>query len=429
MEIETESIAPGPASTSTDSVGPDADFSPQPTEFDSVAMVKSPITFSGIYASRNPGHRGSIFGKRGGPGGGSEEAVLRALRWLKKHQNSDGSWIATSGGGGEVTWGAGPIASGMTGLGLLTFLAHGETPASEEFGMTVEGAIRYLMGNQKGDGRFKSVDAHEYCHPIASYALCEAYGMTRIPMIKEHAEKAIDVVIKGQHGSGGWDYNLNSSGRDDTSFAAWCAQSLKAAKMAGLEPSGLGDAMQKALAGLKSNANGDGSFAYTNSERDAHKQLASAGALCVQLLGTGREKEVSSALRWWDQTQSNNSWSNPQGQNPVYYWYYITQAKFHEGGTTWDAWNTTFIPQVMKGQTIIRKEDSGYTDHKGNPRAIGYWVNPSGSEFGGPSYVYNTTLCTLMLEVYYRYLPTFKGDDAAAEQEVVTDDEIQVEIR
>ena len=36
---------------------------------------------------------------------------------------------------------------------------------------------------------------------------------------------------------------------------------------------------------------------------------------------------------------------------------------------------------------------------------IGYW---DGLDKYCKSSVYNTTLCTLMLEVYYRYLPTFK---------------------
>jgi hypothetical protein len=32
----------------------------------------------------------------------------------------------------------------MTGLAILTFLAHGETPSSEEFGETVTKGVQYL---------------------------------------------------------------------------------------------------------------------------------------------------------------------------------------------------------------------------------------------------------------------------------------------
>jgi len=425
-EIESLKVNPGPVSTSVDNASPDANFSPKPEEFNSVADLRSPIIFKDAYRGRDPGHIGSILGTGDGSGGGSEDAVLRALRWLKKVQNSDGSWTASSGGGGEVVWGEGPIASGMTGLALLTFLAHGDTPASAEFGRTVEGAIRYLMKDQKEDGRFKSVDAHEYCHPIASYALCEAYAMTGIPIIRDHAQKAVEVIIKGQHDSGGWDYKIRSSDRDDTSFAAWCAQALKAAQMAELKVDGLDEALKRAIKGFRANINNDGSFAYTNTERDSHKALTAAGLLCLQLLGHDGP-EIDNAMKWWDKFQSSD-WTDPRNPNPIYSWYYINQAKFHKGGRAWSEWDASFLPTVSRAQTVINKNDSGYTDHKGDPKSIGYWTAASATEYGGSSYVYNTTLSCLMLEVYYRFLPTHTLDGASGKREITTADEIQVKI-
>ncbi len=87
-------------STSKTTVGPDVDFSPQPAQFDSVAIIRSPVTMRGIFGSRSPGARGSMLGRHGG-GPHTEGAVLRALRWLKKHQEEDGRWTGTSGGGGR----------------------------------------------------------------------------------------------------------------------------------------------------------------------------------------------------------------------------------------------------------------------------------------------------------------------------------------
>lgn len=63
----------------------------QPAEFDSVADVRSPVQLSGMMSSRNPGTRGDALGEHGG-GGHTEQAVIRALRWLAKNQNEDGSW-------------------------------------------------------------------------------------------------------------------------------------------------------------------------------------------------------------------------------------------------------------------------------------------------------------------------------------------------
>ena len=64
----------------------------------------------------------------------AEKAVLAALRWLKEHQESDGSWAPT----------ANPAAK--TGLAALCFLGHGETPDSEEFGPTISKALSALAG-------------------------------------------------------------------------------------------------------------------------------------------------------------------------------------------------------------------------------------------------------------------------------------------
>ena len=40
--------------------------------------------------------------------------------------------------------------------------------------------------------------------------------------------------------------------------------------------------------------------------------------------------------------------------------------------------------------------------------ADGHWDTPAGSSEQAHGTVYSTTLCCLMLEVYYRYLPTGK---------------------
>jgi len=89
---------------------------------------------SGIYGNRSPGARGRAMKKFGG-NGIAEGAVLRALRWLKVNQAKDGSWPKSK--------------HAMTSLALLTYMAHGETPESEEFGKTVQEAIKYLVKMEK----------------------------------------------------------------------------------------------------------------------------------------------------------------------------------------------------------------------------------------------------------------------------------------
>ncbi|MBM4142895.1 MAG: terpene cyclase/mutase family protein [Lentisphaerae bacterium] len=367
---------------------PPKDFSPQPAEFDSVAMVKSPVIMRGIYGSRSPGMRGEAMRRYGAPSG-VEDAVMRALRWLKKNQNSDGSWNN--------------VKPAMTSMALLAFLAHGETPASVEFGQTVEKAIRWLIDNQTGDGRFNGRDGNDYSQPIAAYALCEAYGLTKVPAIKDAADKAIAVVITGQNPGGGFNYKLiPTPARDDTSYMGWCAQALKAAKMAGLEHAQLDTCMKTAIAGFEKNSVPQGGFGYAGPGRGG---LTGAGVLSMQLLGAANKPACTQGLEaladvtfFWDGKAPNRKW------NENYYWYYITQAKFHAGGETWKLWNDIFARTLVENQTIIPKAIEG---PGGKLWDIGWWDMPRelSGHTDGP--VMNTALSCLQLEVYYRYLPTF----------------------
>ncbi|MBA4387359.1 MAG: hypothetical protein C0404_05220, partial [Verrucomicrobia bacterium] len=309
--------------------------------------------------------------------------------------------------GADGSWDGGGTKPAMTSFALLCYLAHGETPASEEFGPTVEKAIKFLVENQTADGRFNGLDGNQYGLPIAAYALSEAYGMTKVPTIQMAAEKSIDIIIKGQHASGGWNYKCGPEDRDDTSYMAWCAQALKAAHMAGLQNKGLKEAMKHAIDGFKKNHDnnkvgeyGAAGFGYTS---PGSTGLTGAGVLCMQLMGAAKEKETRSGLQWLEQVTFD--WQNPWGARPIYYWYYITQAKFHGGGDTWNNWNKVFSPQLVKNQIVQKGAGIDGKD-------IGYWENAK----DGHGLVYSTTLCCLMLEVYYRYLPTFQTpkDDAAA---------------
>jgi hypothetical protein len=413
IDIQVDFAVNNAPSTPTDVAAPPAEAaSVQPAEFDSVAMVKSPVVMRGMLGSRTPGAQGAALGRFGG--GHTTESVLRSLRWLAKNQGKDGSWPG--------------VKPAMTALAVLAYLAHGDTPASEEFGPTMEAALRFLLEAQEASGQFRGRDGHDYTQPIVAYALAEAAGMTRVPKIREAAIKAIAVVIKGQNPSGGFNYGLVPSERDDTSFMAWCVQALKAAKIAGLagEVPGLEECMKKSVLGFRKNykeSDGVGGFGYSGPANNSG--LAGAGALCMQFLGEAKSKEVRSTLpgltRW------AFSWEKPPAGNPIYYWYYITQAYFQEGGKMWDDWNNQFSHGLVKVQEVIGKDASGYVDHKGQPQEIGSWKSPLVPD--DPNKVMNTILCTLMLEVYYRYLPTFQQvPDEEIKKELGDENDLKIEI-
>ena len=383
----------------------------KPAAQDSVALIKSPVTMKSMTGSRTPGSIGAMT--RGGAGYGdanTEGAVLKALRWLKKTQNPNGSWQGT-------------IAN--TALAVLTYLAHGETPASKEFGLTVQNAIQYLIDaqttNAAGEATYRGVDGNEYATLIVTYALCEAYGMTRNPNAKIAALKGMERIVNNQSPTGGWDYKMNkTSTRDDMSFEGWALQAIKAGKMAGLHPDGLDECIKKAIKCLKTrNFRGLG-FNYTAG--GGATGLTATGCLCMQLLGYMNETEVKTALntmREWkpifESKEGLKDGGPTPGASPQYYCYYAAQCKYQAGMCQgakpenvkiWQDWNTAMKALYPRSITTLPETIDG---PDGKPKAIGYWKEGYNNPTMG------TCLVALQLMVYYRYLPTTQTKAAKVE--------------
>ena len=413
VEIQVDTPVVGPV---TDSVAPapptNEPVSVKPATQDSVALIKSPVTMRSMTGSRSPGSIGAMT--RGGAGYGdatTEACVLKALRWLKKTQKESGAWT-------------GDIAN--TALAVLAYLAHGETPASKEFGTTVEKAIQYLIDAQTIDGngvcKFRGAGGTEYGYLICTYALCEAYGMTKNPNAKQAALIALDRIVKNQSPTGGWDYNMKkTSTRDDMSFEGWALQAVKAGKMAGLHPDGLDECIKKAIKCLKTRNFKNGGFNYCAG--GGPTGLTATGCLCMQLLGYGDQQEVNAALdmmRGWlpvFEAKGGLTAGGPTpGTNPQYYCYYAAQCKYQAGmcqGATpanvksWQDWNLAMkqvYPKTMKDAGTIDGID-------GKPKACGFW------DQGYNNPTMGTCLCALQLMVYYRYLPTTQTKAGRVERE------------
>lgn len=364
---------------------------------------QSPLVMKGLFAGRSAAGRSSGLNQYAGRWATAvDRAVIRALEWLKKNQAPDGSW--------------GPNKPGMTGLGLLTFLAHGETTASPEYGQTVEKAIRFLLSIQQPNGAFGPIDnlPGVYAHAIATYAISEAYGLTRIPDLKPAMEKAIEIIVKGQQPGGLWDYKYDKGARWDTSVSGWQVQALKAAYIAGAEVPGLKEAMDLAVQGFVNSQNPEtGRFGYS-SRGVGSDGVTAVGVLSLQLLGQHRSKAVEAGLNAMREFKCD--YRNPP-EWPMYAWYYITQAKFHRGGQLWSSWNNQFAPELTKNQN----EDGSWT-------SAGQFLKEDahGREINhGP--VYATTLAALTLQVYYRFLPTYKPIAVETEEDTNKDD-VTIEI-
>ena len=361
----------------------------------------SPLKFRGLYASRSASGRKEALGKfSGGLGEQTEYSVKKSLVWLKKHQYPDGSW--------------GPqYRVAMTGLALLTFMAHGETTSSEEYGDAIRRGLRFLLKSQKNgvfvgggpvyDSRMDVSQISVYEHAIGTYAVCEAYGLTGIPFLKIAMEDAVQVIIDGQHEGGSWDYGYRHGGdaNMDVSVAGWHLQALKAAAGSGAENQGLKTSIENGIRGLKAMTDkaGSGMFRYsTRLEAPPNLTMTGVAVLCMELAGHAMDAESRAGIRVlqdmscrWTKGGEANQDLRGTGEWPLYAWYYITQARFHQGGKTWMIWNRQFAPMLCS----VQNPDGSWC---AAPQSIEARFGP----------VYCTTLAALMLEVYYRFLPTYQ---------------------
>ncbi len=401
------------------------------------------MKISGTYAARSTKEGRAKLLKTYAADSRNEESVDKSLTWLRDNQNEDGTW------GSEKN--SGRMRAPLTSLATLAFLAHGETPSSQKFGQCMIKAIRNMvewpdrMGSYIGPG-------DNYSHPVTAYTLAEIYGVTRIPRVKVAMDKAVEVVINNINKNGSYAYwydrvpRIQPGDRDpvtgkikkglvpqppsDLSFAGWNYQALKSALSAGCELPGLETAIDMSIKGLHKHCNEkEGGFSLgIGGKQDIG--MTSLGILCLGLLGDGDSKEAHKSLEWikknnekglrtcsWKFDKSVHEEYNKAFTYAIYTWYYQTQMVFQASrgqGVLWNNWNKAFSKALIDEQnadgswlTPAEKYGSGVLDTK---KDNAEWIGKGDGDLGEmiDLKVYSTALCTLSLEVYYRYLPTYK---------------------
>ncbi|MGI9244679.1 MAG: prenyltransferase/squalene oxidase repeat-containing protein [Verrucomicrobiales bacterium] len=309
-----------------------------------------------------------------------DRKVVAALDWLQKEQNPDGSWGRTY-----------PVA--MTGFAVLAFSGHCETVDSPRYGETLIKAINYLVdASRTGQGMMVSKPGTHspYEHGIATYALAEAYSLNKnarakVKRISNALRNSVPVIVEGQTKGGGWLYSYGQAGTGDLSISGWSIQALKAAKLSGIRFAGIDRALEKALEYLKVAATPDGLYRYRiRDDQPGRLSLTGVGVLCGRMLGeTMANEELSlAAILAYQPKQFRSA--------DLYALYYHSQACFQKGGKTWAKYNGSQQKLVIDSQ----EKDGSWPVAAGHVGAV-----------QADAKIYHTCLCTLMLEVYYRYLP------------------------
>ena len=342
----------------------------------------------------------------------TEAAIELGLVFLAKHQRPDGSWslhFAPDAGVPDPP----PqfrAETAATGLALLSFLGAGYDHYGGPYADIVQRALDDLIRHQTAGGDlYRPEDSQAnrsawlYSHGIATIALCEAYGMTGDPALREPAQKAVDFIIASQDPQrGAWRYVPRDG--SDTSVSGWQLMALKSGELAGLQ---VAPAAYERVRQWLDGAQAPGSqYVYNpqapNTPQQRHGRVPTPAMTAVGLLMrlyTGLDRDdvhlVEGAEYLLGRLPQDGTPRDPA--RDTYYWYYATQVMFHMRGKYWNEWNGRLHPLLVDSQ-----QQSGTLAGSWDPR------RPVPDRWGPQAgRIYVTTLNLLSLEVYYRHLPLY----------------------
>lgn len=376
-------------------------------------------------------HQEMILKAGGDPA--SEEMVKRGLQFMKRTQFPDGRWsfnllpeeAAKKIDSKTAGLGIFHADTAATGLALLAYLGAGHThkgslskgkiSSENEYSDTVNRGLNWLLRNQQADGSLfqEKTDTNRYgriyAHGIAAIALCEAYGLTQDPRLRDPAQRAINFILQAQAPTGGWRYvpETGESWRreSDTSVSGWQTMALVSAKMANLEvPDSAFENLEKWI--HTAAIDGGSRFCYLPVETPLNEEMENwkkpsyamtAEGLLMQLY-LNHDSQDSKFQEAADFLMTNLPTVTNQRRD-TYYWYYATQVLFHLNDERWMEWQKELVSALKHSQERENEVLNG--SWAPDSPAPDYWGLAAGRH-------YVTAMHLLLLEVYYRHLPLFK---------------------
>ena len=289
------------------------------------------------------------------------------LSWLKDQQQSDGHW------------GTAEHRVELTSLVALAFLSQGETPVSDKYGKTVENALRALVRDVESE-----TDQSGESRALLAWALAEAFGFTRVPMVLDAAR-----VQAGK-------LNFDQA-------TPWHALAAQALLLSGSCPE-LG---KQGIATMHS-----GFPSQTNSilNQATHAILAMQVSDRNQVISYLEAVRRLSPARWRTH------------ENPLPSAVMLSTALLWTGGRDWQEWHKVFYTDVVSRQ--IKRKTLGWwtTESMGlTPRQL--------PDLAGAERNIYVTCMVLLTFPPSRRLPSFKHLDAPGKASTDADEEIKVEIR
>ena len=320
----------------------------------------------------------------------SRLAVERGLQYLKRTQNSDGSWTDKIGRKVHYEY-RGRMGKhvGVTALACIAFLAEGSLPGRGKYGEQVEKGLDFILKNVQTNGFITCDESRMYSHAFATLFLAEVYGMTGMERVKEKLKLSVGMIVQAQNETGGWRYQ---PGADDADMSITVCQvmALRAARNAGINVPKA--SIDRAITYVRNSANLDsGGFMYQHEVGPSGRvqrsrttfPLTAAGITALYGAGIYEDRFIDAGLQYLSRHRPRR-YDALNTFDYYYGMYYGTLAAFQRGGSFWTRWHSDTWRDVLSLQN-----------------SDGSWQDLVGAN-------YATAMACIILEVPYQYLPIFE---------------------
>lgn len=273
------------------------------------------------------------------------EIYDKGLQFLVRTQIPAGGWV-----GGQT----GP---GVTGLGLMVFLASGEDPNYGKYSGNVRRAVRHLISEQ--DTSTGYLGNSMYHHGFGMLGLAEAYGAvddrrvwpdgTKGRTIGEALELAVRSALTSQKNNsmGAWRYSPADT-EADTSVSGAVLVGLLAARNAGIEVPDT--AIDKAVSYYVRMTAASGQVAYSGGIGGFDESLARI-SIATLIYSVAKRKDLPQFKSTLNYLVNKVEYTGSSGFGWVNYQrYYQAQALFQGNVDAWERWNRLLIRQLKAAQ-------------------------------------------------------------------------------
>lgn len=315
------------------------------------------------------------------------EMSAKALDYLRKSQQADGSW-------GDKQW---PQNAGVTALCCLALFAEGSLPRQGPSGQQLARGLEFLLDNCKEDGQIVARDVYThgpmYDHSWATLCLLQAHGnMPWRRDLRDKLSRAIQLLLKYQHVDGGWRYKMMREGNSDTLVTVNVLYALRLAVRSGFSVPA--ETVERGVAFIKARAiQEDGRFTgqwqYLPGGQPGSPTVAACGVIALIMAakepGDFKDPRIVATIAHLDSFHKRHTVADLLEMPYAHYGaFYISQALYVAGNDYWHP----YYKKTLEVLAASQKADGQFEDQAGNS-------------------VYTTAAAAIVLQAPRGYLPLY----------------------